>query len=154
MSYEGEFVTAKAAQHPLPLPTASLDSGPPTPPMDLQARDAYERMLLNAARGDQSLSVSAAELHESWRIFTPLLQQLDELKPSPVVHPFGANAPDGYSVWASEHGVDIAPPPCHWGAEVALARLRQDVEADNAARAAAKAAEETAKAAEDLMFGY
>ena len=29
------------------------------------APDAYERMLLNAARGDQALSVSAAELTEA-----------------------------------------------------------------------------------------
>ena len=32
--------------------------------------DAYERMILNAARGDQSLFVSAAELIEAWRIVT------------------------------------------------------------------------------------
>ena len=40
--------------------------------------DAYERMFLNAARGDQALFVSAAELVEAWRIFTPLLHQVSE----------------------------------------------------------------------------
>ena len=33
---------------------------------------------LNAARGDGSLFVSSAELTEAWRIFTPLLHQIDE----------------------------------------------------------------------------
>merc|ERR1740130_2044257 len=31
--------------------------------------DAYERMLLNAAKGDRSLFVSSPELVEAWRIF-------------------------------------------------------------------------------------
>ena len=38
----------------------------------------------------QALFVSAAELVEAWRIFTPLLHQIDEQKPLPVAHPFGA----------------------------------------------------------------
>lgn len=68
------------------------------------AGDAYERMFLNAARGDQSLFVSAAELKEAWRIFTPLLHQIDARKPTPVVHPFG-RMPAGYVKWAASHGV-------------------------------------------------
>ena len=52
--------------------------------------DAYERMFLNAALGNQALFVSAAELVEAWRIFTPLLHQIDEQRPQPVAHPFGA----------------------------------------------------------------
>jgi glucose-6-phosphate 1-dehydrogenase len=46
--------------------------------------DAYERMFLNAAKGDGSLFVSEAELVEAWRIFTPLLHEIDEQKPEPV----------------------------------------------------------------------
>ena len=70
--------------------------------------DAYERMFLNAARGDQALFVSAAELVEAWRIFTPLLHQIDELRPPPALHPFGA-LPEGYVSWAKHHGVEIHP---------------------------------------------
>ncbi len=44
---------------------------------------------LNAALGDQSLFVSADELVEMWRIFTPLLHQIDEQKPDVVTYPFG-----------------------------------------------------------------
>ena len=32
-----------------------------------ESGDAYERMLLNTARGEQTLSVSSAELVEAWR---------------------------------------------------------------------------------------
>ena len=68
--------------------------------------DAYERMILNAARGDQALFVSAAELVEAWRIFTPLLHQIDEQRPQPVVHPFGA-LPHGYVEWAKQRGIEV-----------------------------------------------
>eukprot|EP00966_Prymnesium_polylepis_P093268 2159203-Prymnesium_polylepis.1 len=73
--------------------------------------DAYERMFLNAARGDQALFVSAAELVEAWRIFTPLLHQshqIDKRQPSPVVHPFGL-MPPGYPEWAKARGVEMRP---------------------------------------------
>ena len=68
--------------------------------------DAYERMFLNAARGDQALFVSAPELVEAWRIFTPLLHQIDERKPQPVIHPFGTY-PEGYTAWARSNGVEL-----------------------------------------------
>merc|ERR1719420_812971 len=70
--------------------------------------DAYERMFLNTARGDQALFVSAPELVEAWRIFTPLLHQIDEQKPTPVLHPFGI-LPSGYADFASSHGVTLKP---------------------------------------------
>ena len=81
--------------------------------------DAYERMLLNACRGDQALSVSAAELVEAWRIFTPLLHQIDEQKPQPVVHAFGDPWPEGFPEWAKKQGVDVVPLQASWGAKVA-----------------------------------
>ena len=75
---------------------------------DAYVGDAYERMFLNAARGDQALFVSAPELVEAWRIFTPLLHQIDARQPQPVIHPFGA-LPDGYATWAQMNGVEIRP---------------------------------------------
>ena len=65
--------------------------------------DAYERMFLNAAKGDGSLFVSAAELTEAWRIFTPLLHQIDEQKPDVVLYPFGSRNPPGFAAWSAEH---------------------------------------------------
>merc|ERR1719401_2856120 len=66
---------------------------------------AYERMLLNAARGDQSLFVGSRELVEAWRIFTPLLDAIDEKQPQPVCYPFGVRAPDGFDKFACERGI-------------------------------------------------
>ena len=62
--------------------------------------DAYERLLLNAALGDRSLFVSADELVEMWRIFTPLLHQIDEQNPEVALHPFGV-LPTGWAEWAA-----------------------------------------------------
>jgi len=70
--------------------------------------DAYERMILNAARGEQSLFVSDAELVEAWRIFTPLLHQIDAQKPQPVAHPFGS-LPAGFIEFAAKFGVVLKP---------------------------------------------
>ena len=75
-------------------------------------------MLLNAALGDQSLFVSADELVEMWRIFTPLLHQIDEQRPEVVIYPFGM-VPTGWAEWAqanlapesvSDHGSGVRPP--------------------------------------------
>ena len=78
--------------------------------------DAYERMFLNAAKGDGSLFVSEAELVEAWRIFTPLLHEIDEQKPAPVQYPFGSLYPAGYDAWSAKRGVEQKT---NWVAEVA-----------------------------------
>jgi len=78
--------------------------------------DAYERMFLNAALGDQSLFVSADELVEMWRIFTPLLHQIDEQKPEVVLYPFGM-VPPGWDEWATARG---AAPKATWQEFLAL----------------------------------
>jgi glucose-6-phosphate 1-dehydrogenase len=70
--------------------------------------DAYERMFLNTARGDQALFVSSDELVEAWRIFTPMLHQIDREKPKPVLHPFGI-MPTGYGQFCSRNGVTLSP---------------------------------------------
>ena len=75
---------------------------------DSYVGDSYERMLLSAGRGEQALFVSAAELTETWRIFTPLLHALETSPPVPVSHPFGL-LPAGFVEWAATHGVTIHP---------------------------------------------
>ena len=70
--------------------------------------DAYERMLLSAARGERSLFVSAAELTEMWRIFTPLLHEIDAKRSAPTIHPFGM-LPADFVPWAARAGVTIHP---------------------------------------------
>jgi len=69
---------------------------------------AYERMLLNTALGEQSLFVSSEELVEAWRIFTPLLHEIDQKKPQPVLHEFGL-LPAGYSEFCLKCGIALRP---------------------------------------------
>ena len=111
------------------------------------------RMLLNACRGDQALSVSAAELTEAWRIFTPLLQAIDAEKPQPVLHPFGFT-PEGYVEWALRHGVDVLNLPCSWGGREAAEKLAEDIAKHAAEKQAAQARAEMNATVEDLAFGY
>ena len=73
-------------------------------------------MFLNAALGDQSLFVSADELVEMWRIFTPLLHQIDEQRPEVVIYPFGM-VPTGWAEWAQARG---AAPKSTWQEFLAL----------------------------------
>ena len=67
----------------------SLRPGPRTVPMELdltyrghvpegQIPSAYENLILDAVRGDYTHSVRGDELDASWRVFTPLLQFLDQ----------------------------------------------------------------------------
>jgi len=67
--------------------------------------DAYERMFLNAAKGDGGLFVSSPELVEAWRIFTPLLHEIDEQKPDVVRYPFGSVYPKGFGEWSEAKGI-------------------------------------------------
>jgi len=44
-----------------------------------------------------------------WRIFTPLLQEIDAKKPQPVLYKFGARVPDGMDDFAKRYGIVMAP---------------------------------------------
>jgi glucose-6-phosphate 1-dehydrogenase len=70
--------------------------------------DAYERMFLNTAKGDRSLFVGSDELVEAWRIFTPLLQEIDSRKPQPVRYKFGVRVPRGMDEFAKKYGITMA----------------------------------------------
>jgi len=72
---------------------------------------AYERVFLNAARGDQSLFVGSSELTEAWRIFTPLLDEIDQTKPQPVMYPFGSRVIPGLAELASQHNLVVEECP-------------------------------------------
>ncbi|KAF8822905.1 glucose-6-phosphate 1-dehydrogenase [Cardiosporidium cionae] len=55
--------------------------------------DAYERLILDVIRGDKQHFVRTDELQEAWRIFTPLLQELEEKKIKPIPYPYGSKGP-------------------------------------------------------------
>jgi glucose-6-phosphate 1-dehydrogenase len=55
--------------------------------------EAYERLILDAIRGDQNLFVRVDELAAAWRIFTPVLHALENEHIEPIVYPFGSRGP-------------------------------------------------------------
>jgi len=55
--------------------------------------DAYERLILDAIRGDHNLFVRVDELAEAWRIFTPVLHFIDAGGIKPIEYEFGSRGP-------------------------------------------------------------
>jgi glucose-6-phosphate 1-dehydrogenase len=55
--------------------------------------DAYERLVLEVIRGSALHFVRTDELEEAWRIFTPLLKQIDEGKIEPIPYVYGSRGP-------------------------------------------------------------
>jgi len=55
--------------------------------------DAYERLLLDVIRGDHNLFVRGDELEASWKIFTPILHELDKAHETPLQYVFGGRGP-------------------------------------------------------------
>ena len=59
----------------------------------LRIPDAYESLLLDILRGDQSNFVRDDELTEAWRIFTPVLHKIDDMRIQPELYPVGSRGP-------------------------------------------------------------
>ncbi|CAH2238071.1 glucose-6-phosphate 1-dehydrogenase [Pararge aegeria] len=55
--------------------------------------DAYERLILDVFTGTQMHFVRNDELKEAWRIFTPVLNQLEEQQVKPVTYMYGSRGP-------------------------------------------------------------
>ncbi|XP_071084261.1 glucose-6-phosphate 1-dehydrogenase-like isoform X1 [Haliotis cracherodii] len=60
---------------------------------DVKLPDAYERLILDVFMGSQIHFVRSDELLEAWRIFTPLLHQVDKEKPKPIPYVYGSRGP-------------------------------------------------------------
>eukprot|EP00727_Mastigamoeba_balamuthi_P002403 m51a1_g1216 putative glucose-6-phosphate dehydrogenase (584) ;mRNA; f:488035-490231 len=64
-----------------------------------QLPDAYEHLIRDVIRGDHSLFVRSDELDVAWRIFTPMLHELEEGKKKPIQYPKGSRGPsEGYQM--------------------------------------------------------
>ncbi|XP_054000310.1 glucose-6-phosphate 1-dehydrogenase isoform X1 [Hylaeus anthracinus] len=60
---------------------------------DLKLPDAYERLILDVFCGSQMHFVRSDELSEAWRIFTPLLHQIEDEHIKPVPYKYGSRGP-------------------------------------------------------------
>jgi len=74
--------------------------------------DAYERLLYDVIRGDHNLFVRRDELIAAWKIFTPLLHQIESKSIAPVLYDYGSRGPPQGLELLVKHGYDfgdIAP---------------------------------------------
>lgn len=65
--------------------------------------EAYERLILDVFVGSQMHFVRSDELKEAWRIFTPLLHQIDQDKPRPIQYKYGSRGPKQADTQAEEN---------------------------------------------------
>lgn len=56
---------------------------------DLKLPDAYERLILDVFVGSQIHFVRSDELAEAWRIFSPVLHQIERERPKPIPYVYG-----------------------------------------------------------------
>lgn len=56
--------------------------------------DAYESLLLDVLQGDRSLFIREDELDAAWRVFTPVLHEVEKKRVTPVPYAFGSDGPD------------------------------------------------------------
>lgn len=55
--------------------------------------DAYTRLILDVLRGKQAAFVRDDELRAAWKIFTPLLNEIETKKIKPLTYKFGSRGP-------------------------------------------------------------
>lgn len=70
--------------------------------------DAYERLLLDATKGEHRLFIRSDELDAAWAVFTPLLKELERRKVQPELYPYGSEGPVGVHYLAARHNVRCA----------------------------------------------
>jgi len=84
--------------------------------------EAYERLIYDVVRGDHSHFVRSDELAEAWRIFTPLLHQLESERVQPLPYVFGSRGPEradeltrkmGYTRYTGYDWSSTATSPAH-----------------------------------------
>ncbi|WAR25537.1 G6PD1-like protein [Mya arenaria] len=60
---------------------------------DVRMPEAYERLILDVFTGSQINFVRSDELYEAWRVFTPVLHQIEKDKVKPIPYKFGSRGP-------------------------------------------------------------
>lgn len=66
--------------------------------------DAYERLILDVFAGSQMHFVRSDELAEAWRIFTPVLKEIETFREAPLPYKFGSRGPKQADHLISKYG--------------------------------------------------
>ena len=72
---------------------------------DGELPDAYERLILDVVQGDKRLFIRNDELEAAWKLFTPVLDQIEDDNVSPELYPYGSRGPIGAHYLASRYNV-------------------------------------------------
>ncbi|GAB4818749.1 hypothetical protein N2152v2_005795 [Parachlorella kessleri] len=67
--------------------------------------DAYERLILDCINGDRRLFIRNDELDTAWKIFTPVLKEIEQRHVVPELYPYGSRGPVGAHYLAAKYGV-------------------------------------------------
>ncbi|KAF9919758.1 Glucose-6-phosphate 1-dehydrogenase [Linnemannia zychae] len=66
--------------------------------------EAYESLILDALNGDHSNFVRDDELDAAWKIFTPILKEIDQGEIDPIPYAYGSRGPRGVTEFMAKHG--------------------------------------------------
>ena len=64
--------------------------------------DAYSRLILDVLRGKSASFVRSDELIQAWKIFTPVLHQIDREHVQPYSYKTGSRGPEEADAWINE----------------------------------------------------
>lgn len=67
--------------------------------------DSYERLILDVINGDKRLFIRDDELAAAWKLFTPLLKELEEKQVAPELYPYGSRGPIGAHYLGAKYNV-------------------------------------------------
>jgi glucose-6-phosphate 1-dehydrogenase len=71
---------------------------------EVKIPDAYESLILDCLRGDKSNFVRDDELDAAWKIFTPVLKELEQKKVKPEPYTFGTRGPAKLNQFVEKQG--------------------------------------------------
>jgi glucose-6-phosphate 1-dehydrogenase len=71
--------------------------------------EAYERLVLEVIRGSALHFVRTDELEEAWRVFTPLLHQIEAGEIEPIKYKFGSRGPVESDELVAKYGYRYTP---------------------------------------------
>ncbi|KAJ1770252.1 Glucose-6-phosphate 1-dehydrogenase [Coemansia sp. RSA 1824] len=99
------------------LAMSELDLSYKTRYHNVNIPDAYATLILDVLNGDHSNFVRSDELDEAWRIFTPLLHQIEQEHIVPKPYEYGSRGPEGaYQFVEDRVGYKRTELEYHWEA--------------------------------------
>lgn len=75
---------------------------------DSDIPDSYERLILDVINGVNYLFIRGDELEESWKLLSPLLEDIESQKVVPELYTFGGRGPIGAYYLGATHDVKWA----------------------------------------------